>query len=172
MIKFEEAVIERTKRTMAYVQEHETDLPPRTITVRLEKNDNFLSTASREGSNLVWHSDEYKERGGGEKGASPLSYLLSSMGFCQFVHYTEHSIVGGLKLDSQQMKVSGKMLRRPPRRFTDITYEVSIAGAESEEAIKTLARKAADDCYVTNTLKRACTVTGVIMHNGTKIDQH
>ena len=172
MIKFEQSVIERTKRTMAYVMEHETELPPRTITVNLEKNDNFLSTASREGSALVWYSDESKERGGGEKGASPLSYLLSSMGFCQFVHYAEHSIVDGLERDSLQMKVSGKISMRPPRRFTEIFYEVNIASSESDEAIKSLARKAADDCYVTNTLKRACTVTGLITHNGTKIDQH
>ncbi|MDE1852863.1 MAG: OsmC family protein [Thaumarchaeota archaeon] len=172
MIKFEEGVIERTRRTMAYVKEHEPELTPRTITVKLEKNDNFLSTASREGSDLVWYSDESKERGGEEKGASPLSYLLSSMGFCQFVHYAEHSIVDGLKLDSLQMKVSGKISMQPPRRFTEITYEVSIASPESAEAIKSLARKAADDCYVTNTLKRACTVTGIIMHNGAKIDQH
>lgn len=127
MIKFEQSVVERTKRMMAYVKEHEAELPPRTIIVKLEKNDNFLSAASREGSTLVWYSDESKERGGGEKGPSPLSYLLSSMGFCQFVHYAEHSIVDGLKLDSLQMKVSGKISIQPPRRLTDITYEVSIA---------------------------------------------
>ncbi len=172
MIKFDEAVIERVKRTMQYVREHEKDLPPRTITVRLSKHDDFLSKASREGSGLTWYSDESKERGGQEKGASPLSYLLSSMGFCQFVHYTEHSIVDGLVLETLQMKIDGKISMQRPRRFTEITYEVSIASSESDEAVRGLAKKAAEDCYVTNTLRRSCTVTGTIIHNGKLIDEH
>lgn len=172
MVKFDEGVVERTKRTMQYVKAHERELSPRTITVSLEKHDNFLSAASREGSGLVWYCDESKERGGQEKGASPLSYLLSSMGFCQFVHYAEHAIVDGLSLDSLQMRVSGAISMQPPRRFTEVGYEVRVISNESDEAIKGLARRAAEDCYVTNTLKRACKVAGTIIHNGTKIDEH
>jgi hypothetical protein len=81
---------------MQYTKEHENELPPSTITVKLRKHDNFLSAASREGSDFIWYADESKKRGGQAKGASPLSYFLSSMGFCQFVHYAEHAIVDGL----------------------------------------------------------------------------
>jgi len=172
MIKFEDIVVERTKRAMKYVKEHENELPPRTITVKLEKNDNFLSAASREGSGLTWYADESKERGGQERGASPLSYFLSSVGFCQFVHYAEHLIVDDLTLDSLQMKVTGKISMQPPRRFTEVAYEANITSSETDEAIKGLARKAAEDCYVTNTLRRACDVSGIVVHNGRKIDQH
>lgn len=172
VIKYDDGVIERTKRTMQYVKEHEKDLSPRTITVKLEKSDNFLSQASREGSSLVWYSDESKERGGQEKGASPLSYILSSMGFCQFVHFAEHLIMEGLKLESLQMKIDGKISMQRPRRFTEIAYEVIITSEESDESIRTLARKAAEDCYVTNTLRRSCPVTGAVIHNGRKLDEH
>ena len=172
VIKFEDTVVERTKRTLEYVKKHEDELPPRTMTVRLEKKDNFLSAASREGSGLIWYSDKSKERGGQERGPSPLSYFLSSMGFCQLVHYAEHAIVDGLRLDSLQMKVSGKISMQPPRRFTEVAYEASITSSETDEAIKGLARKAAEDCYVTNTLRRACTVTGTVLHNGKRIDGH
>jgi len=172
VVKFEDSVVERTKRRLEYIKEHENELPPRTITVKLEKSDNFLSVASREGSSLTWYSDESKERGGQDGGASPLSYFLSSMGFCQFVHYAEHSMVGGLKLDSLKMKVSGKISLQQPRRFTEITYEASVTSSEADETIKSLARKAAEDCYVTNTLRRACTVTGTVVHNGKTIDEH
>lgn len=172
MVNFDAGVAERTKREMRHAKEHENELPPVTIRIVLEKSNNFLSSASRQGSDLVWYSDEPKERGGQNKGPSPLSYFLSSMGFCQFVHYAEHSVVDGLKVESLSMKIEGKISRQRPRRFTEVTYEVRIESPESEETIKRLALRAAEDCYVTNTLKRGCLVTGKIIHNGKKVDEH
>jgi len=157
---------------MQYTKEHEAELVPRTITVELRKQDNFLSTASRPGTEFKWYSDESRESGGTSKGPSPLSYFLSSMGFCQFVHYAEHAMIDGIKLDSLEMKINGTIVTQRPRRFTEVTYEVKISSPESEETIRQLARKAADDCYITNTLKRSCKVTGAIIHNGRKIDEH
>jgi uncharacterized OsmC-like protein len=172
MIRFDQQVAERTKRAMQYTKEHEVELEPRTITIELRKEDNFLSIASRPGTDLTWYADESKERGGTGKGPSPLSYFLSSMGFCQFVHYAEHAMVDGIKLESLEMKVNGTIVAQRPRRFTEVTYEVRISSPESEETIRRLAKKAADDCYVTNTLKRGCKVTGSIIHSGKKIDRH
>src|SRR5713101_7031130 len=125
-IRFEEQTVERTKRAMQYVKEHEAELEPRTITVELKKENNFLSCASRPGTDLKWYSDESKERGGTGKGPSPLSYFLSSLGFCQMVHYVEHCSVENLKLDSLDIKVEGKISPQKPVRFTDITYEARI----------------------------------------------
>jgi uncharacterized OsmC-like protein len=172
MIRFDEQVAERTKRAMQYTKDHEAELEPRTITIELRKEDNFLSTASRPGTDLKWYADESKEKGGTSKGPSPLSYFLSSMGFCQFVHYAEHAMVDGIKLESLEMKIDGTIVAQRPRRFTEVTYEVRISSPESEETIRRLAKKAADDCYVTNTLKRSCKVIGTIIHNGKKIDSH
>ncbi len=171
-LQFDEHVAERTKRAMQYVKEHEAELEPRTITVELRKENNFLSTASRLGADLKWYSDESREKGGSSKGPSPLSYFLSSMGFCQFVHYAEHAMIDGMKLESLEMKVNGTIVSQRPRRFTEIKYEVKISSPESEETIRELAKKAADDCYVTNTLKRGCKVIGTIIHNGKQIDSH
>jgi uncharacterized OsmC-like protein len=172
MIRFNEQVAERTKRAMQHTKEHEAELEPRTITIELRKEDNFLSTASRPGTDLKWYADESKERGGTGKGPSPLSYFLSSMGFCQFVHYAEHAIVDGIKLESLEMKVNGTIVAQRPRRFTEVSYEIRISSPECEEIIRQLAKKAADDCYVTNTLKKSCKVIGTITHNGRKIDSH
>ena len=171
-MKFSAGVAERTRHAMEYMARHERELQPRTITVMLTKEDDFLSSASRAGSNLVWYSDESKEKGGREKGSSPLSYFLSAMGFCQFVHYTEHCVVDNVKLDSLEMKIDGTITLQRPRRFLDIKYEVRISSQENDEDIKRLARQAADDCYVTNTIRTACKVTGTVMHNGKKIDEH
>lgn len=171
-MKFSEGVAGRTRHAMEYMTGHEQELQPRTITVNLTKGDDFLSSATRAGSALVWYSDESKERGGQERGTSPLSYFLSAMGFCQFVHYTEHCIVDNLKLDSLEMKIEGTISLQRPRRFLDVRYEVRISSREEDKAIKRLAWRSAEDCYVTNTLRMACKVTGTVIHNGRKIDEH
>ncbi len=171
-IKFSETAVEKTKRQMQYVREHEKELGPFTVTVLLRKEDDFLSSANRAGTSLVWYSDEPKDRGGQGKGPSPLSYFLSSMGFCQLVHYAEHCMAEGIKLDSLEVKIDGKVSTQRPRKFTEVTYEVTIHSSEQDETVKKLARTAAEDCYVTGTLKKACRVTGIINHNGRTVDEH
>lgn len=171
-MRISELVAERTKRRMEYLKLHEQELEPRTITVLLEKDDDFLSKAERPGSELVWYADESKENGGQGRGPSPLAYFLSSMGFCQFVHYTEHCTVRGININSLKMKVDGKISLQRPRRFTGVQYAVEISSNESDESIRNLAKAAAEDCYVTNTLRKACEVRGVVIHNGKQIDEH
>ncbi len=114
MVSFSERVIQVTRRSMNYIEEHEAELQPRTIVIQVEKMDDFLSAAKKEGSEFTWFSDEIRERGGEGKGASPLSYFLSAMGFCQFVHYTEHCIMDGVKLQSLTMKIEGKIVMQRP----------------------------------------------------------
>jgi putative redox protein len=172
MVEFSEPLMDQVRRRMRQVKDHQAELKPWTVTVSVNKEDGFLSSASRQGSDLVWYSDESKERGGTGKGPSPLSYFMSSLGFCQMVHYVEHCAVENLKLDSLDIKVEGKISPQKPVRFTDVTYEAQIRSGDSDERIKELARMAAEDCYVTNTLRRSCTVNGVIFHNGKKIDEH
>ena len=171
-VHFSENTTEKNRRRMQYLREHEKELQPFSVTVSIAKKDDFLSSANRPGSDLVWSSDEPKDRGGQGLGPSPLSYFLSSMGFCQFVHYAEHSMDRNLKIDSLEMKVEGKASMQRPRRFTEVAYEVRVTSPESDEAIKSLAKAAADDCYVTNTLKAACKVSGLVFLNGRKLDEH
>jgi uncharacterized OsmC-like protein len=172
MVGLTETLTDQVKRRMQYVKEHQAELKPWTVTVSVKKDDGFLSSASRQGSDLVWYSDEVKERGGTGKGPSPLSYFMSSLAFCQIVHYVEHCVVENLKLDSLDINVEGKISPQKPVRFTDVTYEAQIRSSESDGRVKELARSAAEDCYVTNTLRRSCSVKGIIFHNGKKIDEH
>jgi uncharacterized OsmC-like protein len=172
MVNLSESLREQVKHRMQYVKEHQAELKPWSITVSARKEDGFLSSASRQGSDLIWYSDEPKDRGGTGKGPSPLSYFMSSLGFCQMVHYVEHCAAEDLKLDSLDIKVEGKVSPQKPVRFTGVTYEAQILSGESDERIKELARMAAEDCYVTNTLRRSCPVNGIIFHNGKKVDEH
>ena len=171
MVEYSNVVIERIKRKMDYFKDHKIDLKPSTMSIRIEKQNDMFSQAVRVGDDFTWYSNDTKEVVNGNRGTSPLSYFLSSLGLCQCVHYAEHSIVSNLQLDSLTITVDGTISQNP-RLFTDISYTVHISSAESEEHIKELARKAANDCYVTNTVKKGCKVTGFVFLNGKKIDEH
>src|SRR5215469_10734815 len=104
MVELSQTLVEQVKQRMQYVAEHRADLKPWTVSVVVNKENGFLSSASRSGTDLEWHSDESKERGGTGKGPSPLSYFLSSLGFCQMVHYVEHCALESMRLDSLSIK--------------------------------------------------------------------
>jgi len=164
---------EKTKRNVEFIRKHENSMKPFTVTILLKKGDDYFASASRPAeSSQIWYSDEPVARAGQDRAPSPLSHFLSGMGFCQFVHYVEHCSADNIKIDSLEMKIDGTVAYQRPRRFTEITYEVSIRSRQEDETIMKLARAAAEDCFATNTLKRSCKVTGTVIHNGKKIDEH
>jgi uncharacterized OsmC-like protein len=85
---------------------------------------------------------------------SPLAYFLSSLGLCQLVHYAEHAAAEDIPITSLKMSVKGSLSLARPRSFEEIDYEVDIESPASPELIARLARQAAEDCFVTNTLKK------------------
>lgn len=171
MVTYTNEVQNRIKRKMSFIREHKDELKPTTMTIKIEKKNNMFTKATKVGDELSWYSNDTKEEYEGSKGTSPLAYFLSSLGLCQCVHYSEHSIVEGITLDSLTMEVEG-VISQNPREFTAISYTVHIKSLESDETIKKLAKDSANDCYVTNTLKKACKITGTVMHNEKKIDDH
>ena len=92
-------------------------------------------------------------------GRPPSPLILSIWARVLLVHYTENIVIDGLDIHSIEMRVVGTITRQRPWRFTEVTYEVRLTGHADAEAVRELARKAADDCYVTNTLKNACKVS-------------
>ncbi len=88
------------------------------------------------------------------------------------MHYSEHCIADDIRLDSLEVKIDCKVSNQRPKRFSEVAYEVTIDSSEEDEVVKRLAKAAADDCYVTGTLKSACKVTGIITHNGGRVAEH
>ena len=115
---------------------------------------------------LSWYSDA--GRGVGGKGEYPgaLQHFLSGLPLCQMTHYAERASVWGLKIEDLEMSVVGHYVGVSGHGFDEIEFEARISSPESPERIRELARAAANDCYVTNTLKRACEVHGRIFLNG------
>jgi len=131
------------------------------ISVRVTKGDNLLSEAKPENQEFSWTSSE--------NGPSPLAYFVSSLAMCQMIHYAEHAASKGLRIDNLQIRIEAKFKVNRPRSFSEITYFVEIKSPESDEEIIELASSAASDCYITNTLSKACMVNGLLMINGKDI---
>jgi uncharacterized OsmC-like protein len=128
------------------------------ISVIVKKGDNLFSESNPENTNLSWTSDE--------AGPSPLAYFISSLAMCQMIHYGEHAGSEDINIDEITIKVDGIFSVSRPRSFSEINYSVNIVSPESSLRIKDLAFSAASDCYITNTLSKACDVKGVLTVNG------
>ncbi len=129
-----------------------------TVTVSTVKGSNLNSETSIQGS-----TDRLLS---GEGGVSPLAYFLSGMTTCQSIHFAEWASISDIKIESLVIEAKGEFTVSRPRSFTEIDYLIKIDSEESQEKIIDLIRRATSDCYVTNTLKKACKVTGSISING------
>ncbi len=133
------------------------------IVVIVRKGDNLTSEASQEGLDFSWVSHE--------SGPSPLAYFLSSLGMCQMVHYAEHAASQEIKIDDLKITVEGKFSISRPRHFSEIRYHVDLRSHEDTERLIMLASSAASDCYITNTLSKACVVEGTLTINGKDLEK-
>lgn len=116
--------------------------------------------------NLTWYSDSTKGVGGLGVYPGALQHFLAGLPLCQMSHYAERASVSGLRLESLEVTVDGHFLSLPGHPFDEIVFETKIVSPENAERITELAKAAENDCYVTNTLKRACRVSGKIFLNG------
>jgi uncharacterized OsmC-like protein len=87
------------------------------------------------------------------------------------VHYAEYVAVSGIKLGSLTIEIKGDFRVTRPRSLKKIEYTVFIQSPEKPDVIKELAQKSAEDCYVTQTLKKACEVRGHLILNGIDIGE-
>lgn len=102
----------------------------------------------------------------GEGNISPLAYFLSGMTICQSIHFAEWASTSDIKVESLVIEAKGEFSVSRPRSFIKIDYLIKIESEESQERIMGLISRATSDCFVTNTLKKACEVTGLISING------
>jgi uncharacterized OsmC-like protein len=157
MIVFTEDFRNRMQKKLALLEEADRKKAKSNVKVTVVKLDNQLSEAvSRNG--LKWTADE--------DGPSPLDYFVSSLAMCQMVHYSEHAASDGIDIRSLKIEVTGTFSLAHPRSFEEIGYIVYLESGEGEQKLAGLARIAEHDCYVTNTLKKACRVTGRVIING------
>ena len=115
---------------------------------------------------LVWYSDTSKVVGGLGEHPGALQHFIAGLPLCQMTHYAERASVSGTRIQDLEVSVVGRYVGMSGHGFDEIVYEVKVASLEPADKIRELSSAAANDCYVTNTLKRACKVTGKIFLNG------
>lgn len=115
---------------------------------------------------LTWYSDAGKAVGGRGEHPGALQDFLAGLPLCQTTHYAERSSAWGLDIEGLEASVVGHYVAISGYGFDEIEYEVRITSPEPPERIKELGLAAAHDCYVTNTLKRTCKVSGHVFLNG------
>jgi len=118
---------------------------------------------------LVWHSDAGKQVGGKGEHPGALQHFIAGLPLCQMTHYAERASARGIKVEDLEVTAVGHYTGIAGYGFDSVEYEVRISSPESPEKVKELATAAAGDCYVTNTLKKACKVSGRLILNGNEV---
>ncbi len=163
MVEFTEPFRERMRRKLARYAEMDRQRTTSKIKLIVDKGDDQISVASVPGTSHTWSSDE--------RGPSPLAYFLSSLAMCQCVHYAEHAASEGIRIVSLRIEVEGTFTVSHPRSFEEIMYIVRIESPEDPATIRKLFETAANDCYVTATLRKACRVEGRLFLDGIESQQ-
>jgi|GEM_PF-1484396 uncharacterized OsmC-like protein len=115
---------------------------------------------------IVWYSDAGKSVGGRGEYPGALQHFIAGLPLCQMTHYAERASFWGVKLENLEVSVVGHYVGIAGQGFDQIEYEVKVTSPDPPDRIKELALAAAGDCYVTNTLKRSCKVSGRVLLNG------
>jgi uncharacterized OsmC-like protein len=162
MVTFSVEFIEKMRKRLKKYEEADRSEVMAEIKVVVDKLNDIASVAIGRNQN-TWHADE--------NGPSPLEYFTSALGMCQCVHYAEYAAVSGIKLESLRIEIKSYFRVTRPRSLKKIDYTVFIQSPEKPDVIRELAQKAAADCYVTQTLKKACEVNGHLILNGINIGE-
>lgn len=123
-----------------------------------------------------FEADESELFGGSDAGPSPLAYFLGSLGFCEQAQIARNAGLRGLDLEAVTTKVRGHFDPRggyivgaENRGFDEIRCQVAIVSPESPDTIDELMRLVEEQCYVLNTLRRACPVHHEVTLNGERL---
>jgi uncharacterized OsmC-like protein len=110
--------------------------------------------------------DEPPSRGGDATGPAPLSYFVLGAATCLLTQLAKLSMLRELEVDSLSITARGHFERKMEGAFTDVTYEVRIAGAEEGARVEQLCRDAEKQCFASNTLRKAIDLVTTIEYNG------
>jgi len=112
--------------------------------------------------------DEPEIRGGKGLGPTPLGYFVTGAASCLMMQYANVLKEKPMLVDSIKM-VARAHNDRDARVFTDMIYQVDLAGSISEADAERLARPASERCFVENTIAKALPITTEVSLNGKKV---
>lgn len=110
--------------------------------------------------------DEPKDRGGNDKGPSPITYFLTGVATCLLNQFIRLAIARELPISVSSMTVKGVFERTIGGGFKEIVNELHIEGDITPEGLDELATDAEGYCYIHNTLSKAVRMTTELYVNG------
>ncbi len=131
---------------------------------------------------FVFDCDEPISNGGDNTAPQATEYFLAGAGFCELSLYARYAALLGIKVDSMEITVIGRMnkhiywTKRPVGRigqvipgFSDITFETRIRSSENPARIKELAAEVEGRCPIFATIRNPTPVQNIIFLNGKPI---
>lgn len=112
--------------------------------------------------------DEPEMRGGKGMGPTPLGYFVTGAASCLMMQYANVLKEKPMAVESIKM-VARAHNDREARVFTDMIYQVDLAGPISDADAEMLARAASARCFVENTIAKSLAITTEVSLNGKKV---
>ncbi|SVB42222.1 uncharacterized protein METZ01_LOCUS195076 [marine metagenome] len=110
--------------------------------------------------------DEPKERGGNDKGPSPITYFLTGVAACLLNQFLRLAITREIPISVSSLMAKGIFERTVGGGFKEIINELYLQGNVSVEDLQELAAMAEGYCYIHNTLIKAVLMTTELYLNG------
>jgi uncharacterized OsmC-like protein len=120
--------------------------------------------------------DEPSSLGGTDKGANPLEFFVSAVGFCENVTFTRFAALRGLEFDSLETSVRGHWDRRGQGEwegvepaFKDFVVETRIKSSAPLEKIRETVRTTHMRCPMHSSISKIGHVVDRLFVNGTEV---
>jgi uncharacterized OsmC-like protein len=128
------------------------------------------------GTEFTFHGDEATNRGGHERGPSPMRYFLSGIAFCMIGWYAKGSAFAGCDVESLAMDVRTLLDMRGEHGFEDrpvhpqwLVFAIRVTSPSPPDRVLEMVDWGDARCPLGVLVRRAVPVYEVVTHNGTVI---
>ena len=164
----ESALVEIIRKGVADRAEVPSPDPfPRVLRVEIELVEHLTYRAKPTAEpHFEFYVDEPKERGGNDKGPSPITYFLTGAATCLLNQFLRLAITREIPISVSSMLAKGIFERTVGGGFKEIVNELYLEGNILVEELQELAIMAEGYCYIHNTLSKAVLMTTELYLNG------
>jgi len=128
------------------------------------------------GRDFTFYGDEAFDRGGHERGPSPMRYFLSGIAFCMLGWYAKGSGFSGCVVESMEMDIRSFLDMRGEHGFEDrpvhpqwLTFDIRVTSPSASDAVLAMIDWGDQRCPLGAFARLAVPVYEIVTHNGAVI---
>ncbi len=128
------------------------------------------------GREFTFYGDEASDRGGHERGPSPMRYFLSGIAFCMLGWYAKGSGFADCDVEAMGMDIRAFLDMRGEHGFEDhpvhpqwLIFDIRVASPSSPESVLAMVDWGDERCPLGAFARRAVPVYEIVTHNGAVI---